>query len=440
MSCLCPYCLEPYTSPNRIPLALSCEHILCKQCIEFCQYNQHFTACPFDNLRVDFSSLTLYDSLITDSSLICQIHNRLYKEACITHSKFLCEICQVSHLKCTLTKGKFEDLGDLARNLIEDLKIKAKKNFYLIENFNCRNVEDEIIWLIEDCSEKLHKYKKILEKVTENSNYGIESLIEISEDELEDTKKNIENLKIIYKKTEENIINNIVLVESDRNKEKSIETVALGKLKNKYVKNEGNPKNKALGDLLQNILAEFNALINMSTLIFNINEEEQRIAEIMSQAQLIRLFNAASVMEYTNMTVVLNAKNMTENCWVLNGLGFGLPENPNGYVYLIKLSVSCDEEIFEIENMEINWESGRVTKIIDVTQTIIVNPQSIVKIKVAYEAEDHFIFTLTDAGCPIARSVCPIPERTTLALAMDQNFQDGGNLRFPISYMIVENL
>lgn len=24
MSCLCPYCLEPYTSPNRVPLALSC--------------------------------------------------------------------------------------------------------------------------------------------------------------------------------------------------------------------------------------------------------------------------------------------------------------------------------------------------------------------------------------------------------------------------------
>ncbi len=105
----CPICWLKYNKTIRLPITLSCGHVVCKLCINSLMINSNTLICSLDksNINVDPNNLpicyTIMDHMPEDnpSEFVCKNHpNKRIKYTCTNDNENLCTKCMQKHKKC----------------------------------------------------------------------------------------------------------------------------------------------------------------------------------------------------------------------------------------------------------------------------------------------------------------------------------------------------
>ena len=104
----CPICWMKYSKILRLPISLSCGHVICKICVKNMINYDNTLVCSLDktNLRIDIENLpicyTILDHLSEDqnSDFCCKLHpTKKLKYYCSQDNENFCSLCLSNHTK-----------------------------------------------------------------------------------------------------------------------------------------------------------------------------------------------------------------------------------------------------------------------------------------------------------------------------------------------------
>ena len=128
----CPICWLKYDKLIRLPITLSCGHVICKLCINSLMINANTLICSLDknSITVDPNNLpvcyTIIDHMPEDQSseFVCKLHpNKRIKYSCSNDNEYLCSKCIQKHKK----------------SHHEIINFYPKSRFFMFENFFIQN-------------------------------------------------------------------------------------------------------------------------------------------------------------------------------------------------------------------------------------------------------------------------------------------------------------
>ena len=121
----CPICWLKYNKTIRIPITLSCGHVICKLCIKTIMINSNTLICSLDksHIIIDQKNLpicyTILDNLKEDeiTDFCCKNHpNKKIKYFCNFDNQTFCSKCLLKHKNNPHNSEKFFPLSNLNLN------------------------------------------------------------------------------------------------------------------------------------------------------------------------------------------------------------------------------------------------------------------------------------------------------------------------------------
>lgn len=377
MKISCPYCKDYFNFTTKTPQKLDCDHILCKNCINYLSYFKHPSTCPIDETIVDFFEAVQCDKTLAHLNLICSEHYRENNFLCKNHFILMCENCLSNHSKCKKLKGNCEALSDYFEELIAKSKKKASLLGKMINDFDKGANEDGLVWLREECEIEIEKLQNMKNENYERKKNQLPSydLLSRLNDETESLKK-----RQFLKKSEEkpNLCPNPNPMNMNQLQEQ------LKNLQNLF-------KNPALSgsDALKNILS---AAYQIPTLNQNDEKTNEEIKITRQSSKSMQFFFKTKVAEQTNKIYAAYFQNIEKNNWIVKGFGFGTPDSPSGFVYIQEMSISYESITFIYNNLDIKHTPGRVSQLILFPEPIILLPFSSIFFFIHLTGISHYMF------------------------------------------------
>lgn len=104
----CPICWMKYNKSIRIPLTLSCGHVVCKVCVKNVLTKNNIITCSIDkiSMNLDINNIPVCHTILEhvpqqlSSEFYCKIHqNKKVKYFCTYDNENFCSSCLVNHTK-----------------------------------------------------------------------------------------------------------------------------------------------------------------------------------------------------------------------------------------------------------------------------------------------------------------------------------------------------
>lgn len=341
MSLVCPYCYETFNNKSNLPMELSCNHVLCISCINYLKDYCYIQICPLDNEIIDYSSAKLCQETLKLLPSICPQHKLQFIGLCKDHFQLLCESCLESHQKCMSIVKRVEELEIFMYETIQKSKRKTEK--IIEETKNCiENMGDGIGWVRSESNTNLCELK---EKYSKNIRQIIDELDDFHlRDLLEKTKKTNIFIKNIFQKRNEETKN---CDEHERPLVKIIEEFFHVK---KYT---------------DELMKHMDSLANI----------ELKTAKSSNLAYCI-LFKTPIPKKEIQDDYFLTVENRSKSPILITGLAIGRPIDSQGYVFIEELTIMCENNSQNIQNLIIEYEPNQISKVVYLEKEILLNPKS----------------------------------------------------------------
>ena len=339
MELYCPYCYESFNEQQNVPLKLTCNHVICRECVIYLRDYIIPNSCPFDQTSVDFSKAMKSTEMIDLLRKLCHEHNREITGICTIHYSKLCDVCAESHTDCkTIIEESFNKLNDKVNQVIETKLIKNSEEPFLFHCLGFGAFSNEITWLKEEYYE--------FEEAIKPLGGPIESLSQ--EEKIE-------------------LIN-----QHDFLKEKSAEVLSK---RNSVLLKIHTEENIQSGDINIPGIQELEKLRGL--IDFNAHEVGNELGIVKKDQNALTYFGSKNISSALDRNFLAIFHNITTNTmYLITGVGIGLPTIPHTSIYVhFTISLEIGNPIYD-EEIVLDYTENRLTQCVPLQKPVLLKSGS----------------------------------------------------------------